>query len=197
MSKLSKEYLQHHYIDLGKNRYQISAETGASPSQIGSMLQYYGIKRYSVKRHGLSTHPLNTIWCGMKERCNNPNADNYKWYGGNGISVCDEWNEFKQFYDWAMRNGWRDGLSIDRIDNSKGYSPDNCRWANMTTQSNNRRNTVRLTFEGENHSLAEWSRITGITLQCLQGRVKANWPIEDILCKDNFRHKKRDERHFH
>lgn len=170
MSKLSKEYLQHHYIDLGKNRYQISAETGASPSQIGSMLQHYGIKRYSVKRHGLATHPLNSIWCGMKERCNNPNADNYKWYGGNGISVCDEWNDFKQFYDWAIDNGWHDGLSIDRIDNSKKYSPDNCRFVDMKSQFRNRSTNVYITVDGETHMQCEWEELLG-----LRKKIIAKW----------------------
>lgn len=154
-------------------------------------------------KHGDCFSRLYFVWIDVRNRCNNPKDVGYKNYGARGIKVCDEWqNDYVAFKKWAMENGYnpnakRGECTLDRIDNSKGYSPDNCRWANMTTQSNNRRNTVRLTFEGENHSLAEWSRITGITLQCLQGRVKANWPIEDILCKDNFRHKKRDERHFH
>lgn len=84
------------------------------------------------------------IWCGMKQRCEDVNAINYRHYGGKGIKVCDEWrNNAQAFYEWAMANGYRDDLSIDRIDNSKGYSPDNCRWATMKEQQNNRSNNKK------------------------------------------------------
>ena len=162
MPKLSKEYLEENYIRLGKTRYQISEETGVDPSSIGSMLQCFGIKRYSTKRHGLCRHPLNTIWCGMKERCQNPNASNYRWYGGNNITLCDEWKEFKPFYDWAISNGWREGLSIDRIDGSKGYSPDNCRFVTHVDQCRNRRSNVPMTVDGETHIQCEWEELLAI-----------------------------------
>ena len=172
MSKLSKEYLYHHYIELGKNRYQISAETGVSPNSIGSLLQRYGIKRYSVKRHGLVTHPLNVLWCGMKERCTNPNADNYKWYGGKGITVCDEWKDFFPFYEWAVQNGWREGLTLDRIDGSKGYSPDNCRFVDFKTQCRNRCTNVYITVDGETHMQCEWEELLGF-----RKNVIAKWKM--------------------
>ena len=170
MPKLSKEYLEENYLRLGKTRYQISAETGVSPEAIGSMLQKYGIKRYSVQRHGLVTHPLNIMWCGMKERCHNKNADNYKWYGGRGITVCDEWQEFKPFYDWAMKNGWEPGLSIDRIDVNKPYSPENCRFVTMKKQFRNRRSNVQIEVDGERHLQCEWEELLG-----LRNKIIAEW----------------------
>ena len=82
----------------------------------------------------------------MKYRCLNKNGRRYKDYGGRGITICDEWkNDFKAFYDWAMANGYKDDLSIDRIDNDKGYYPENCRWATAFEQNHNKRNNVTAT----------------------------------------------------
>lgn len=96
------------------------------------------------KTHGDSKTRLFNIWCGMKQRCNNPNAPKYQNYGGRGIAVCDEWkNSFEKFRAWVLNNGYSDDLTIDRINNDGNYEPDNCRWATVTEQNQNKRNVKR------------------------------------------------------
>lgn len=120
-------------------------------SQIGSVLSRkicscgcYRIKQLKIRRttHGLSNHPLHSIWRGIKNRCLNSNYYFFKYYGGRGITICDEWKDnFKSFYDWAILNGYKKDLSIERINNNKGYFPANCTFATMAEQSHNRRST--------------------------------------------------------
>ncbi len=125
---------------------------------------------------------LACIWKGMRQRCFNEKFPNYKDYGGRGITVCDEWNDFNVFKDWAYANGYTDGLTIERVDNNNGYSPDNCRWADMKTQNNNKRNNTRLTLHGKTKTLSMWCDEYGMKYSVVYQRVHTyGWDLETAL----------------
>ena len=137
-----------------------------------------------LTRHGLKGTRLYRIWNGMKNRCYNPNVSGYRLYGGRGISICPEWlgeNGFLSFYEWAMSSGYRDDLSIDRIDVDGGYSPDNCRWATNIQQANNTSRNRFIVYQGKRKTAQEWARETGIPLQTILFRLNGGWTVEAAL----------------
>lgn len=132
--------------------------------------------------HGMKSTRLYRIWSGMKDRCCNPKSKYWNRYGGRGITVCDEWkNFFENFMEWSFTNGYTDDLTIDRIDNSKGYYPDNCKWATMKEQENNRGNNHLIEYKGETHTISEWSEITGIDQRLISQRLYHKWSEERAL----------------
>lgn len=135
------------------------------------------------KVHGLSSSRLYNIWVNMRQRCYNPKNRAYDRYGGRGITVCDEWKDnFQTFYSWAISNGYDPDLSIDRIDNDRGYSPENCRWATSSEQARNRRSDHLITFQGETRTMVEWVEEMKIPINILSLRiVRYNWPVERAL----------------
>lgn len=121
--------------------------------------------------HGMSRTPLHGIWCHIRQRCRNENDHAYPYYGARGIDVCDEWDEFENFYDWAINNGYEAGLSIDRKNNNEGYNPENCRWADRITQCNNRRTSRYITYNDITHTMAEWSRLLNVNYDIFKKRM--------------------------
>lgn len=106
-------------------------------------------KRKGKKKHGLINHPLYKKWADMKKRCYNKNVDRYPNYGGRGIKVCDEWNKsFKSFYNWSIKNGWKEGLTIERLNINGNYEPDNCKYIPFSHQKYNKINTFYVIHKG-------------------------------------------------
>ena len=131
----------------------------------------------------MKTKRLNNIYYGMKARCYNPNSKSYKWYGGKGIIVCEEWlNDKTKFHEWAINNGYEDSLTIDRKDSNGNYEPNNCRWATYEEQANNRTNSVLLEYNGEIKNAWDWSKELGIGNQTLKNRLKKGKDILDDYC---------------
>lgn len=142
------------------------------------------LARERVLTHGETGTPLFRVWDSMRRRCLDKRHEAFRWYGGRGIKVCAEWLEsFSSFRDWAMANGYRAGLSIDRIDNNAGYSPNNCRWATIEVQANNKRSNRRLTAFGESKTLKQWSHDARCLVEysTLQFRAASGWPAEMAL----------------
>lgn len=109
-------------------------------------------------KHGGKGQRLYVIWKTMRQRCNNPKNQKYKNYGGRGISICDEWNDYASFREWAYENGYGRDLTIDRYDVNGDYTPDNCRWATLKEQANNKTNTHWIEDDGVEISMAEFCR---------------------------------------
>jgi len=140
--------------------------------------------------NGTSVYPkeatdskLYKIWNSMKCRCYTVSSGAYFKYGAKGIRMCDEWkNDFMAFYNWALANGYSDELTIDRIDYRGNYEPSNCRWASIRTQANNKSNVRKYEYNGELHTMPEWSEIMNINYGALWERLNVlGWSVEKAL----------------
>lgn len=147
------------------------------------------IKRGRIKSCGCLHKSINGLYKSrlyrihhcMMSRCYTPSYTYYHRYGGRGISVCNEWHDFVKFYKWAIANGYRDDLTIDRIDNDGDYEPSNCRWATRQEQSNNISNNKRLTYDGKTMTISEWSRKIGMDRRTLDKRIRSGWSLSRIF----------------
>lgn len=126
--------------------------------------------------HGLSDTPIYCVWHGMKDRCYNPKNKSFHNYGGRGISVCDEWMSSDAFIEWAIENGWEEGLQLDRINTDGNYEPNNCRFVTQLENARNRRNTLFIHYEGKLLTIGEVAEITGLRHELIYQRIhKFGW----------------------
>lgn len=141
-------------------------------------------------KHNKRNTRLFRIWAGIKNRCFNANSADYKNYGGRGIKVCEEWLEFMPFYNWALNNGYRDNLSIDRINNNGNYEPSNCRWANKSEQNNNKRNVKKILYNNKLYTISQLSNILGIKHHCLYTRLRRYGIVNKVFSNINLKTRK-------
>lgn len=149
----------------------------ASHQLVSGNTKSCGCIRYETKNqtHGMRHTRIYEIWCGIKKRCYNKNDKNYPKYGGRGISVCEEWkNDFSIFFSWAISHGYKDNLTIDRINNNGNYEPNNCRWITHAEQQRNRTNNIFIEKDGIKKTLSEWALEMNINPKVAYQRYKRN-----------------------
>lgn len=149
--------------------------------QMGFVMKQKGEQMRLIKGRTFYKEPWYNSYRCMMSRCYRTKDPSYKYYGGRGIQVCDEWMNIENFEKWVNEHPYFIGATIDRIDNNKDYAPHNCRWATMFEQDKNRRNSVLIEWNGEIHNITEWSEITGINKCTLNTRYHRGWSVERIL----------------
>lgn len=139
------------------------------------------LKIEKAKKHGLTKTKLYRKWADMLQRCNNKNSNNYKYYGGKGIKVCDDWHNFDNFNEWAISNAYEEGLTIDRINPKGNYEPSNCRWATREQQDNNKTNSIFVEINGEVLTLMQVSKKYNVGYPMLQHRYRVGDRGEKLI----------------
>ena len=139
---------------------------------------------HSTRRrtHNKQPRQVYRAWARIIQRCENNRLADWANYGGRGVIVCPEWKRsYEIFRDWALVNGWRKGLQIDRIDVNGNYEPSNCRWTDAKQQARNRRNNRLLTVHGETHCVARWAELQGMSAGVLENRLLRGWTDEQAV----------------
>lgn len=148
----------------------------------GTGLIEKNVNRANLSHGHTSNHQLSptyTVWHGMRQRVNNPKYALFKDYGGRGITVCERWSKFANFLaDMGERP---EGMSLERIDNDQGYSPENCKWASRIEQANNKRNSVFVDYNGERMTTAQWARKLGYEVHTVAWRLRQGWSVRDAI----------------
>lgn len=177
--------------DCGNKTVVLSGNLRVGKTKSCGCLSVENARTVGLMRPSKSTSPagperdrLQKIHRGMIDRCRKPSCPAFLNYGARGISICDEWLEnFDAFYEWSVANGYSSDLTLDRIDNDKGYSPDNCRWATRQQQAQNRRSTnIQYAF-GEEKCFTEWMRDTRtvVSIPTVRQRLKSGWEFESAI----------------
>lgn len=145
----------------------------SGPKSMTTVCTHIGINGKYIEQIQWKNQKIRIIFNGMKSRCYNQNDKSYRWYGDKGIKICDEWmNNPKSFEDWALLNGYADGLTIDRINEDKNYCPENCRWVTYSDNTKYKSTTSLIDVDGEIHSGKDWARILGLGINIINRYVR-------------------------
>lgn len=172
--------------------WDVICDCGTRTIKSGRNLLYYGTSSCGClakekaaqlkKKHEKYKHPLYSHWNNMKTRCLNENRAQYKDYGGRGITICDEWlHDFESFYEWSIKNGFHEGLSLDRIDVNGNYEPSNCKWSTHIEQSNNKRTNHIISVRGEDVTMAEAARKYNVSYGTVRNRIAMGWSGDEAV----------------
>lgn len=191
--KYGKLYVKGLYLDIPnrKKKWLCVCDCGNETIVSGSNLRNghtksclkcgYESTKKAITKHGQSHTKLFYVWHSMKNRCENPKHKSYEDYGAKGISVCEEWHDSTKFFKWALRNGYEEGLEIDRINVNGNYEPNNCRWVNRTQNANNKSNNKLIEHEGQTKTLAEWSRVYEVNYKNLSRLLLKGYSLDDAV----------------
>lgn len=152
----------------------------ASSLRSGNTTSCGCILKSKIKRHGMSGTKIYKVWLSIKTRCNNQRSNRYEYYGGKGITHDQRWETFENFYT-DMNEGYKKGLTLDRIDSNQGYSKLNCRWVDYTVQNNNKSDNILLYYNGKYISIEEVSALTGLLPTTIYNRKRRGWPDNRII----------------
>lgn len=178
MRTFNEEVLRQLYIEERLTIKEMCKILKTSSHTLGRELQKIGIVRKPSDvhtKHGMSKLRAYKIWQGMKTRCDNPKAKKYPLYGGRGISYCGKWHSFEGFWE-DMGGSYKEGLTLDRLDNKVGYCKTNCRWASYYVQNNNKADNLKI-----NKSVKELMTITGLSQNAIYHRIKLGWSESEII----------------
>jgi hypothetical protein len=162
--------------DCGNEKIILKNSLGKRSNSCGCLLREKNGER--MKTHGESKTRLYGIWEAIKQRLYNKNHNSYINYGGRGISICNEWKSFNTFKEWALKNGYNNNLSIDRIDVNGNYDPANCRWVTLQEQANNTRRNVNIEYRGVTMTASQWSNAVGGNNGLVAKRIRRGWSEE-------------------
>jgi len=132
------------------------------------------------RKHGLNKHKLYNVWQGIKTRCSNPKSNRYKYYGGKGVKICEEWLDFSVFFNWAISHGYREGLTLDRKNRDANYEPENCQWVSYQQQNLHKSDQKRIIYQNAEYTVKEVAKLTKIPESTLYHRLRRGInPVSD------------------
>lgn len=141
-------------------------------------------------KHGMRHTRIYNIWTKMKDRCYNPRSTNYRYYGSHGVSICDEWLDFNKFYEWTKISGYKNDLSIDRINVFGNYEPLNCRWATAKQQNSNTTRNHMITIGMETKTIQDWADTASIHRSTILSRLQRGWTTDDAVLTPKYSYPK-------